>query len=260
MSPDVILTDTHCHLDFPEFDQDREYIIRQCLEQHISTIVVPGVSQKHWPRLLTICHQLDGLYPALGLHPCFLHDHQPSDLTLLAQHCESKSVIAIGEIGLDFYVAGLDRNSQRHYFSEQLQIARQYQLPVLIHARKSHDEILRFLKSITVKAGIIHAYSGSYEQAKEYLKLGFKLGFGGAFTYPRATRLRSLVARLPLDAWVLETDAPDMSPVNHRGQRNSPRYLTEIASTFIDLYDNPVEAEQVLQQLQQNAQAVFQFH
>ena len=128
---------------------------------------------------------------------------------------------------------------------------------MLIHARKSHDEIIRQLKKITPLQGIIHAYSGSYEQAKEYLKLGFKLGFGGAFTYPKASKLRSLVAKLPLDAWVLETDAPDMPPFKHHGQRNSPEYLSEIADEFVQLYDKTMNPEHVLLRLQQNTLEVF---
>lgn len=263
MDNDLALIDTHCHLDFPVFDEDRDIILSQCLEQNITSIVVPGVCQKDWHRLLTICDEKQSLLPALGLHPCFINEHQMADLDKLTQLCHSQSLAAIGEIGLDFYDADLDRDKQGHYFSEQLQIAGQYQLPVLIHARKSHSEVIRYLKATQATNGpingIIHAYSGSYEQAKEYLKLGFKLGFGGAYTYPKATKLRSLLPKLPLDAWVLETDAPDMSPVNHHGKRNSPYYLSEIARTFIALYDDEITADNILRQLKQNTRAVFQF-
>ena len=150
-----------------------------------------------------------------------------------------------------------DRDRQRYYFSEQLQIAKQHQLPVLIHARKSHHEVIQQLKAVQPLKGIIHAYSGSYEQAREYLKLGFKLGFGGAYTYPKASKLRALVSRLPLDAWVLETDAPDMTPVRHHGERNSPQYLLEIAQEFMQLYAAEFDSENIMAQLHQNTRDVF---
>ncbi len=260
-----MLVDTHCHLDFPVFDQDRLLILEKCRQQNITAIVVPGVCRKGWQRLLWLCHEQETLYPALGLHPCFLDQHQPDDLHKLAQLCDTEPLHAIGEIGLDFYNKGYknrhvndpDRDRQRYYFSEQLQIAKQHQLPVLIHARKSHHEVIQQLKAVQPLKGIIHAYSGSYEQAREYLKLGFKLGFGGAYTYPKASKLRALVSRLPLDAWVLETDAPDMTPVRHHGERNSPQYLLEIAQEFMQLYAAEFDSENIMAQLHQNTRDVF---
>ena len=267
------IIDTHCHLDFPVFDDDRDVILKNCQDNNIDAIVVPGVNHKNWQRVISLSRQYEIIHPALGLHPCFLHEHQADDLDKLAQLCDTESLVAIGEIGLDFYDnkrhkkpvdepdreidRNLVRDQQRHYFSEQLQIARQYQLPVLIHARKSHDEVIQYLKAAQLQPGIIHAFSGSYEQAREYLKLGFKLGFGGAYTYPKASKLRSLLLRLPLDAWVLETDAPDMSPVDHHGERNSPLYLTEIAQEFISLYTAEPASEKIIMQLHHNTRDVF---
>lgn len=257
------------------FDDDRLAIMQACREVDIQTIIVPGVCRKDWQKIITLCHQNDMLHPALGLHPCFIDEHHAADLDELAhilstnlskskaaKHYassahERRALVAIGEIGLDFFIKKTDRKLQAYYFSEQLKIASEYQLPVLIHARKSHDEVIKYLKENTSLTGIIHAYSGSYEQAREYLKRGFKLGFGGAFTYPKATKLRSLVARLPLDAWVLETDAPDMSPVSHYGEKNSPQYLTEIAREFALLYDGKAEFEQIIKQLHQNTRDVL---
>lgn len=258
-----VLIDSHCHLDFPVFDDDRSSILKVCSEQKISAIVVPGVCCKDWQRVLNLCDSQEMLFPALGLHPCFIDQHHKNDLDKLVKICDSKHLLAIGEIGLDFFRkdANTNKTTQQYFFSEQLQIAGQYQLPVLIHARKSHDIVIKYLKSSRIAsssaAGIIHAYSGSYEQAKEYIKLGFKLGFGGAFSYPNATKLRSLLAKLPIDAWVLETDAPDMSPIAHHGQRNSPQYLNEIAKTFIQLSDTESQQHQIIEQLYQNTLAVF---
>ena len=258
----MTLIDTHCHLDFPVFDADRTEVLHACREKNIHAIVVPGVCRKDWRRLITLCSQDEMLYPALGLHPCFLDEHHSDDLSQLAQLCETETLMAIGEIGLDFWqvkrsVDNPESNKQRYYFSEQLQIARQYQLPVLIHARKSHDEVIQYLQAVQPLKGIVHAFSGSYEQAREYLKLGFKLGFGGAYTYPKATKLRALLLKLPLDAWVLETDAPDMSPLQHHGERNSPENLIEIAQALVNLYDAKSEAETIINQLHENTQYVF---
>ncbi len=276
----VRLVDTHCHLDFAEFDKDRSAILQNCKKQSVQNIIVPGIKAKGWLILLELCRQLRMLYPALGLHPCFMQQHQPDDLHRLEDYCQSGELYAIGEIGLD-YRSGhacrsgqacrsghacqqkaskndqTGREQQLFYFSAQLDLAEQYALPVLIHAVKSHQDVLALLKQHPLINGIIHAYSGSYEQALEYLKLGFKLGFGGAYTYPRAKKLRTLVSRLPLEAWVLETDAPDMSPESHYGQRNSPEYLPEIAQVFVSLYDKSLTTEQILEQLYQNTLSIF---
>jgi len=267
-----MLIDTHCHLDFPLFDHDRELILNNCRKQDIGSIIVPGVCSRDWQTLLTLCRQYDLLYPALGLHPCFVQHHTDDDLSRLSQLCLNEapdvSLMAVGEIGLDYYIlqkkadASFSKEQQQYFFSEQLNIAEQHQLPVLIHARKSHEDVIRLLKEHPSLRGIIHAYSGSYEQAKEYIKLGFKLGFGGAFTYPNAMKLRSLVAKLPIDAWVFETDAPDMSPLEHHGERNSPQYLNEIARVFIDLYlcENKfpkMKEREVWEQLLQNTRDIF---
>ncbi len=252
------LIDTHCHLDFTVFDADRSAILQNCKNHSVQTIIVPGVNAGGWSNLLRLCVQETMLQPALGLHPCFIDQHRSNDLQQLESHCQSDKLLAIGEIGLDYrqqYQA--NKKQQQCYFSTQVQLAEQYQLPVLIHAVRSHQDILAQLKLCDQISGIIHAYSGSYEQAREFLKLGFKLGFGGAFSYPKAKKLRSLVSRLPLQAWVLETDAPDMSPESHFGQRNSPEYLPEIAQAFISLYDKQSSTEQILEQLYQNTLSIF---
>lgn len=258
----TVLIDSHCHLDFPVFDNDRQQVLNDCWEKNIRAIVIPGVCCKDWQRLLSLCQQQNMLLPALGLHPCFMAEHQTQDLDTLAELCCSQSLTAIGEIGLDFYIENAQQDLQQYFFAEQLQIAVHNNLPVLIHARKSHDTIIKYLKNNVSVRGIIHAYSGSYEQAKEYLKRGFKLGFGGSFTYPRATKLRSLVTKLPLEAWVLETDAPDMSPFKYHGQRNSPHHLGEIAQVFIQLYTEQsskqlMNGQQIIEQLNKNTLEVL---
>lgn len=282
----IRLVDTHCHLDFSVFDVDRSRILQNCKNQSVQAIIVPGVNAGGWNTLLQLCRQEAVLKPALGLHPCFLSRHHPDDLNSLERFCQRRELLAVGEIGLDYRgqkcQQGIrsDHNQsssqsrdnqtnleqQRFYFSRQLSLAQQYRLPVLIHAVKSHHDVLSLLKQNIGLKGIIHAYSGSYEQALEYLKLGFKLGFGGAYSYPKATKLRALVSRLPLSAWVLETDAPDMSPESHSRQRNSPEYLPEIAGVLVSLYDKlaspelkheQLTYEQILEQLYKNTLSIF---
>jgi TatD DNase family protein len=221
------LIDTHCHLDVDDFEQDRAAILQRCRTLGIDIIVVPAVLRAGWDNLLGLCRQHDGLYPALGLHPVYLDSHSEADLTALQDYASREQPVAIGEIGLDYFIRELDRDRQQALFERQLEIARAAALPVLLHVRKAHDEVLKTLKRIGVQGGIAHAFNGSRQQAQQYMELGFKLGFGGTLTYENANKIRSLAASLPMDAIVLETDAPDMVVSSHRGERNSPEYLPE---------------------------------
>lgn len=222
------LFDSHCHLDFPDFDHDRAEVLQRARAAGVERMLIPGVTAAHWPRLLKLCRRESGLYPALGLHPVFLEQHGPSDVQALAQAlADNDDVIAVGEIGLDFYLPELDRAQQQALFDAQLAIARDANLPVVLHVRKAHDAVLASLKKTIVSGGIVHAFNGSLEQAQRYIEMGFKLGFGGMLTFENAHKLHRLARELPLDAIVLETDAPDMSGAAYRGQRNSPEYLAE---------------------------------
>ncbi len=214
--------DSHCHLDFPEFDEDREAILAACRREGIAVLVVPGVCAAAWPRVLDLCARHPSLYPALGLHPMFLEEHEPDDVARLKQWVQRQRPVALGEIGLDFYLPEADRDRQQALFTAQLEIAQQHALPVILHVRKAHDAALSCLRRTPVKGGIVHAYSGSRQQAAHYIELGFCLGFGGVLTYPNARRVRQLAKELPLESIVLETDAPDMAPQGWKGERNSP--------------------------------------
>ena len=227
------LIDTHCHLDVSDFDGDRDPVRRRSAAAGVVAIVVPAIHAEGWPGLLALCdsgapQDQPQLHAALGLHPVYLPQHSESDLEALEALVGRHRPVAIGEIGLDFYVTGLDRVQQRRLFEAQLRIARVAELPVLLHVRKAHDEVLSALRGIRVRGGIVHAFNGSLQQAAHYLDLGFKLGFGGMLTFARTSRLRRLAAELPLDAMVLETDAPDMTVAAHQGERNSPEYLPDV--------------------------------
>ncbi|WP_432697618.1 TatD family hydrolase [Marinobacterium sp. YM272] len=241
-----MLIDSHCHLDFPVFDTCRDQVIARARAAGLGAIVVPGITAEHWSRCLSLCRSAPhgvALYPALGLHPYFMAQHRRADLDRLAEEVERQraALVAIGEIGLDFQIDGFDEVVQTELLVGQLKIARATDLPVLLHVRKAHDQMLKQLRRFKLpRAGIVHAFSGSRQQAEEYLKLGFKLGFGGAISYTRATKLRSLAAELPLQAIVLETDAPDMALSDWRDQPNEPMRVADVARIIAELRGIPV--------------------
>ncbi len=236
------LLDSHCHLDLPIFDPDRDAILARCGKIGVKSIIVPGINKAGWGRLLTLCSRHSNLlYPALGLHPLFWAQHKETDLSELARQIHQHQPVAVGEIGLDYYLPDQNRTRQLGCFEAQLDIAEQTGLPVILHVRKAHDVVLGLLRRRRIKGGVAHAFNGSLQQAEQYIGLGFKLGFGGTVTHSRAHRLRRLAQQLPLSALVLETDAPDMAPANHHGERNRPDYLPEILNTLAHLRDeNPL--------------------
>lgn len=229
------LIDTHTHLDFPDFDPDRPQLLQRCRAAGVERMVVLGVYQQNWQRLWNLVEHTDGLYAAFGLHPVFLDQHRPEHIDQLRRWLERlhghPKLCAIGEFGLDYYVESLDRERQQVLFEAQLQLAAEFELPVLLHVRRAHARTLATLKQFRLpRAGIIHAFSGSCEEAKQYRKLSFLLGLGGAGTWPQATRMQRVIATLDDEAIVLETDAPDMAPAMHPGARNSPEFLPEICA------------------------------
>ncbi|MDD5328713.1 MAG: TatD family hydrolase [Sulfuricella sp.] len=230
-----MLIDTHCHLDAAEFDADRDAVAARARAAGVEAVVVPGVERAGFAAVLAVCQSYPGYAPALGIHPLYVDRADPADLDALRAAIVLHRPVAIGEIGLDFFVPGYDRERQEFYFAEQLKIAREFDLPVLLHIRRAQDSVLKFLRRFKAAGGIAHAFNGSRQQAEEFIKLGFKLGFGGAMTWPRATRLRELAASLPLESIVLETDAPDMPPVFVGKGRNSPEYLPRIAEVLAEL-------------------------
>lgn len=231
----IQLIDTHCHLDFAVFDGWRDQLLADARSDNVTDFVVPGVTADAWPGLLATC-DAEGLYPALGLHPCFLDQHKAADLTQLEELLSFKPVVAVGEIGLDFFIANLNQEKQIELFTRQLEMANHFQLPVLLHVRKAHDQVLKLLRQFKLeRGGIVHAYSGSEQQAQQYIELGFKLGMGGSLTYDRAKKLRRIAMHLPLDAFVLETDSPDIPLAGYRGEPNQPRRVREVAEVFAEL-------------------------
>lgn len=255
--------DTHCHLDASEFAGEAGEIASRAAQQGVSCIVIPAVERANFDSVRALAHQQENCVYALGIHPMYVPQAADDDLSALRVAVEAamsdKCFIAIGEIGLDFFVHGLSdaplREKQEFFYSEQLKIARDFGLPVLLHVRRSQDTILKYLRRIAVPAGIAHAFNGSFQQAQEFIHLGFKLGFGGAMTFSRAQQIRRLATELPEDALVLETDAPDIPPawINHC--RNSPVQLPRIGQELAALRGMP--PERIARLTSDNARAVL---
>ncbi len=249
------LFDTHCHIDLEEFDQDRGQILTAAREQGVSDIVVPGVLQNRWFHLLEICESYNGLHPAVGLHPMYLSEHNKTHLELLESVLAENTVVAIGEVGLDFYVNDVDKQGQFKLLDAQLAIAKTADLPVILHCRKAYDDLIKLLTQHQLKGGIAHAFNGSQQQAGKLIDLGFKLGFGGMLTYERSTKLRRLAQQLPLANIVLETDSPFMTVSQHQGERNSPVYLPYVLQALSEI--RPESMEHIAHQTYQNSLEVF---
>lgn len=252
------IIDTHCHLDVADFDADRNEVLKHCRSRGINRIVVPAIEAKTWDKVLDLCSKEKGLYPAFGLHPVFINQHQADDINRLEKLVETILPVAIGEIGLDFYIKEHDKERQLDLFEAQLFIAKNYNLPVILHVRKAHDHVLQLLKKIKVKGGFSHAFNGSQQQAEQYIDLGFKLGFGGTLTYANSTKIHQLAKSLPLDSIVLETDAPDMVVESHRGQRNSPEYIIECLTALAEIRNTDIAT--IAKQTTQNAHDVIDFY
>ena len=255
------MIDTHCHLDAREFDTDRDAVVAAAREAGVTTLILPSVEVSGFPAVRACCQRYPGCHPAYGIHPLYVGAAREDDLYTLRQWLRDEisgehPPVAVGEIGLDFFVPGHDASRQEQFFIEQLQIAAEFNLPVLLHVRRAVDQVLKCLRRSKVRRGIAHAFNGSRQQAQAFIDLGFKLGFGGAMTWPRATRIRQLATELPLESIVLETDAPDMSPVWRQGQRNSPDQLPLIAATLADLTRLP--PGRILEQTNANALAVIE--
>jgi len=238
----VTFIDTHCHLDAEEFGDTQADIVREAQAVGVERIIVPSVARANFDIVRSLCEQYPNCAPAYGIHPMYTNTAVPDDLLVLREFLQQHRPVAVGEIGMDFFINHYDQARQEHFFVEQLKLAREFDLPVLLHIRKATDTILKHLRQHKVKGGIAHAFNGSRQQADEFIKLGFKLGFGGAMTYSRATKLRELAATLPLESIVLETDAPDIPPdFLERGLPNKPEYLPRIAQTLATLRDISLE-------------------
>lgn len=262
MSP-IALIDSHCHFDFDAFAPDRDEVWRRCREKGIDQLILPGVSIAQWRSLFALVNSEPAWYGAVGVHPWWVADLAVSPERLQQAIAErvnkeragSGRVVAIGECGLD---GSIDASlaEQEAVLRPQLAAACELELPVILHSVKAHSELIALLKEFQpAKGGVIHAFSGSTEIAREYWKLGFYLGIGGTITYERAAKTRRTVSEVPLESLLLESDAPDMPHAGRQGERNSPEYLLTVAETLAALRGIPVE--QVCAQTRKNTQVLF---
>jgi TatD DNase family protein len=276
MTQTLTWVDTHCHLDASEFDADRDEVRQQALQAGVTQCLFPAVEAANFDtvRLLAHRHNAPRDVYALGIHPLYTSAATEAHLqqldAALQQHRTDPQLVAVGEIGLDGFVPEINSNEawdkQQHFYRSQLKLARQHQLPVVLHVRRSADALLKGLRDVPVKGGIAHAFNGSLQQAQAFIEMGFKLGFGGALTFERALQLRRLATTLPLSAIVLETDAPDIPPhwlyttAEQRAQgvpqgRNSPTQLPRIAQVLADL--RGISLAEVAHATYENAQSVL---
>jgi TatD DNase family protein len=222
------LVDSHVHLDDAAFAADRDEVTARAKNAGVDRMIVPAVDAESWPRIKALCANHAQLFPAFGLHPMFLPHHAPEHVDALSSWLDDGCAVAVGEIGLDFHVADLDHDLQRHYFVSQLQLAHERKLPVIVHARAALEEVTLTLRRIGGLLGVVHSFSGSAQQARQLWNMGFCIGIGGPVTYDRAQRLRRIVAQMPIEFLLLESDAPDQPDAFHRGQRNEPARIVEI--------------------------------
>ena len=250
-----MIVDSHCHLDDPEFDRDRDAVVARALAAGVVAQIVPAIDRSTWEKTRDACAPSSGLYPAYGLHPLLLAKHREEHLDELAAWLEREKPKAVGECGLDYFVEGLDADAQRLYFRRQLELAREFDLPVIVHARRAFEEAIAELRRLPGLRGVVHSWAGSEEQARQLFAMGFCLGLGGPVTYERAKRIRRVASSMPIEFLLLETDAPDQPDSGRRGERNEPAHLTTVLECIARL--RGVDADEIAQATTANACRLF---
>lgn len=251
--------DTHCHFDFPLFYDDDVASLQLAAAAGIERIIIPAVASRHFERVLTLTRSHSPLYAALGLHPLYISQHTDTDLSLLDAYLrqQPEKLVAVGEIGLDLYMREPQFERQCMMLEAQLKLAQRYDLPVILHSRRTHDRLAQLLRRIEVpRTGVVHGFAGSLAQAQVFIRLGYYIGVGGTITYSRANKTRQAIARLPLDRLLLETDAPDMPVSGYQGQPNRPERVTDIFQSLCQLRPEP--AEELAAAIYQNSCRLFQ--
>ncbi len=250
-----MIIDSHCHLDDERFDTDREQVIQRAYNAGVQQFIIPSTIANRWQNIKQLTDQFQGVYPSYGLHPMFMQEHQQSDVSRLDEWLDKEYAVAVGECGLDFYTGNNEQKQQLELFKSQLVIAKNHRLPVIIHARKSLDLILRELRIAPVDSGVIHSFSGSLQQAEQLVGLGFKLGIAATVGFERAKKLKEVVKLIDISALLIESDAPDQPGPNHKGHRNEPSYLPEHLEVMADL--RGMSKEVLAEQLTANSKQIF---
>ncbi len=219
------LIDSHCHLDFEIFDDDRSEVLQRAKNSGITDIIIPGTEKKHWHRITTLCEGQPQLHACYGLHPYWANKHSKHDIKQLQQYIDQHHPVAIGECGLDFRPQQADKKTQQYFFEAQLSLAENYQLPVVIHSVNATETVIQTIKKFKNLRGMIHSYSGSSEQARQLVNLNFYISLSGSVTYDNAKKIRDVAKDIPLASLLVETDAPDQPDRENANERNEPAYL-----------------------------------
>ncbi|MEY6761409.1 metal-dependent hydrolase [Kluyvera ascorbata] len=250
--------DTHCHFDFPPFTGDEEASIQRAAAVGVNKIIIPATEADNFPRVLALAERFPPLYAAVGLHPIVVERHNDESLAQLEAAIALKpaKLVAVGEIGLDLYRENPQFERQQYLLDEQLRLAKRYDLPVILHSRRTHDKLALHLKRHNLpRTGVVHGFAGSFQQAERFVQLGYKIGVGGTISYPRASKTRDVMAQLPLSSLVLETDAPDMPLNGYQGQPNRPERVAEVFTHLCSLrHESP---EEIVTALLENTHALF---
>ena len=234
------MIDTHSHIDLPVFADSFAEVLERARAVGVTAQVLPGVVRAGWQRILQLSAEEPDLFAAIGLHPLYLAQHGQDDLQELRRLALTERLVAIGEIGLDYYAKDIDCTAQQELFEAQLTIATEAGLPVLLHVRKAHDQVQATIRRMKFNGGgIVHAFSGSLQQAEHYIKLGFLISICGTVTYDRARKIRAVAQALPLSSLVVETDSPDIPPASHHGECNYPEFLPDILVALSELRPEP---------------------
>jgi TatD DNase family protein len=251
------LIDSHCHLDVDDFAADLPETLKRGRENGVEAFVVPAIDFASWPDLLDLAMGHTDIKPAFGLHPMFLAEYRPAHLDALPDWLQKPECVAVGECGLDFFVPGLDAALQEAVFIEHITLAVRFDKPLIIHARKATERVIQLLRQHGPAKGVIHSYSGSLEQARQLIAMGFYLGIAGPITYPRSQRIRAMIQDVPLESLLLETDSPDQPLFGEQGRRNEPSLLPRVAQAVADAKGLPIT--DVARQTTINALRLFGF-
>ncbi|MBT3204800.1 MAG: TatD family hydrolase [Gammaproteobacteria bacterium] len=250
-----MLIDSHCHLDDDRFDADRDAVIQRAFDQGIKQFIIPATIATRWAKIKHLSQSYKGVYASYGLHPMFMQDHQPGDVAALDAWLDVEDAVAVGECGLDFYQGNSDEKQQIELLRGQLQVALNHHKPVIIHARKALDLILREIRQSGINSGVIHSFSGSLQQAEQLVDLGFKLGIAATVSFERAKKLREITSKIDSSALLIESDAPDQSGEQHRGIRNEPAFIVDHLNVMAELRSIPVAV--LSNELSKNSRELF---
>ena len=251
-----MIFDTHAHYDDRQFEEDRDEILKSMEENGVSTIVNVGASLEGCKKALELAKEYPFIYAAAGVHPDEVGALNNETFAMLKDWCQEEKVVAVGEIGLDYYWDEQPRELQKKWFIKQLGLARELNLPVNIHSRDAAEDTFQIVKEYAKgMTGIIHCFSGSRELAEEYVKLGFYIGIGGVVTFKNGKKLKQVAEAVPLTSIVLETDCPYLAPEPHRGKRNYSPYIRYVAEEIARI--KGISAEEVIRQTADNARKVY---